>query len=481
VSENLEAQILAQWLGGVPDGTVPESLDPEVAETVFALRPEYAPAPSVTIEAVLASLTDGPLVDPAIGEALRGWLEAGPGTPPPDILPIGIVEAFYALRPDMAPAPRLGIDDILDSVTEGPFAPAQQTADVIELAPPMRQVAAPLPSTDQAQETARSRAHRRWWAAPSLTVAAVAATTIFFVGPMSDRASESPPSQARKFAPAAPSAAADAPQIHSVTFEDAEEVEEEKLEEADAVLERSTPSPSARPTPTKQSAGARRSGRASRGAVMPEAPPPPPGARAPKKEAEDWLQAVPEQPVEAMEGGDIFGSAGGAAVDFEGAKEKEISVGAASVTSGRKRKKSRNRAARWYQGGTDGAAGASQTDAAEPRAPSRSLAEDDMDVMSEAPPEADPVPGAVTQAPTAPPSRGEPLFHETEAQARSLFAAGDHEKALVKVEAALKLKSNSPFTKARLLRLKADILVGLGRETDAQKARAEAARMDPTR
>ncbi len=104
-----------------------------------------------------------------------------------------------------------------------------------------------------------------------------------------------------------------------------------------------------------------------------------------------------------------------------------------------------------------------------------------MVVVPEAPPEADLAPGAVTQAPGPLLSRGEPLFHETEAQARSLFAAGKHEKALAKVEAALKLKFNSPFTKARLLRLKADILVGLGRETDAQQARAEAARMDPTR
>ena len=104
-----------------------------------------------------------------------------------------------------------------------------------------------------------------------------------------------------------------------------------------------------------------------------------------------------------------------------------------------------------------------------------------MDMMSEALPEADAVSDSVTQATASPPSRGEPLFHETEVQARSLFAAGNHEKALAKVEAALKLKSNSPFTKARLLRLKADILIGLGRETDAQQARTEAARMDPTR
>lgn len=104
-----------------------------------------------------------------------------------------------------------------------------------------------------------------------------------------------------------------------------------------------------------------------------------------------------------------------------------------------------------------------------------------MDMVPETTAEADTVPDALSQATASPPTRGKPLFHETEAQARSLFAAGNHEEALAKVDVALKLKFNSPFTKARLLRLKADILTGLGRETDAQKARAEAARMDPTR
>jgi len=472
VSENLEAQTLAQWLGGAPDGTVPESLDPEVTETVFALRPEYAPAPSVTIEAVLASLTDGPLVDPAIGEAIQRWLLAGPGTPPPDILPVGVVEAFYALRPDMAPAPRLGIDDILDSVTEGPFAVSPQSAEVIAIAPPMDQAAAPLPSQGHPQETARERAHRRWWTAPSLTVVAVAATTIFFVGPMSDRASEGPPSQARTYAPA-PSAAADPPQLLSVTFEEAEEAEEAKMEVGDAVVGRSAPRPSGQPTATQRMEKARRR------AVVPKAPPPP-AAFADPPSGRSQPQAAPAQAMEALEEGGAFGSASESAKDFKGVTEAEMSADSARAASGRERKKSRKQA-RWYQSGAGGAEGAGQTDAAGPSAPSRSLAEDDLGVASEVTPEANNAPGVAALSASPPSPRGDPQIHQTEAQARSLFAAGDHEKALERVVAALKLKSNSPFTKARLLRLKADILVGLGRETDAQQARAEAARVDPTR
>ena len=466
MSENLEAQTLAEWLDGAPGGTVPETLDPEVAETIFALRPEYAPAPSVTIEAVLASLTDGPLVDPAIGEALRHWLEAGPGTPPPEILPIGVVEAFYALRPDMAPAPRLGIEDILNSVTEGPFA-----ANTVE--------AAPAPSSGHPKETARSRARRRWWTAPSLTVAAVAATTIFFVGPMSDRATEGPPSQALKYAPSAPSASADAPQLHTVTFEEAEEVkkveevkekEKARIEVGAAASSRSAPRPSAKSAPARRSR-----------AAVSAAPPPPPAAQPPAIQKEMY-PAAPTPSMASSDGGNRFGSADEQAIDFEGVVEAEVPVVAGATANKRERKRSRKQASRWYQGATGGgmAAEAGRTDAAEPSSRSWSRAEDDLDLASEEMSEED---IAVNDAsPPAPPrTRGEPLFHETEAQARSLFAAGEFEKALERVDGALKLRSNSPFTKARLLRLKADILIKLGRETDAQKARAAAARIDPTR
>ena len=54
---------------------------------------------------------------------LADWLEAGPGAPPPEELDLDVIEATYSLRPTMAPAARVSLDDILAGVTAGPFAP----------------------------------------------------------------------------------------------------------------------------------------------------------------------------------------------------------------------------------------------------------------------------------------------------------------------------------------------------------------------
>ena len=54
-------------------------------------------------------------------EQLAQWLEAHPGTPPPDGIDPEVIEAVYSLRPELAPAPNVDLDDILDSVERGPF------------------------------------------------------------------------------------------------------------------------------------------------------------------------------------------------------------------------------------------------------------------------------------------------------------------------------------------------------------------------
>ncbi len=59
---------------------------------------------------------------------LAEWLDAHPGEPPPEGVDAEVVEAVYALRPDLAPAPRVTIDDILAGVTTGPFAQARDAA-----------------------------------------------------------------------------------------------------------------------------------------------------------------------------------------------------------------------------------------------------------------------------------------------------------------------------------------------------------------
>lgn len=55
-------------------------------------------------------------------EALAAWLEAPPGTPIPEGLDPDVVESMLALRPELAPAPAFDLDGLLDEVSEGPLA-----------------------------------------------------------------------------------------------------------------------------------------------------------------------------------------------------------------------------------------------------------------------------------------------------------------------------------------------------------------------
>ena len=137
-----QAQLLAHWLHQEPGGAVPDELDEDVVEAVYALRPDLAPAPRLTIEQILEEVNEGPLAltgaarpDAAQVHALMAWLEAAPGRAPgPEIDP-DVVEAVYAMRPDLAPAPTLSLDDILGAVTSGPFAAASTAAASSPVAP----------------------------------------------------------------------------------------------------------------------------------------------------------------------------------------------------------------------------------------------------------------------------------------------------------------------------------------------------------
>ena len=53
---------------------------------------------------------------------LADWLEQHPGSPAPEGMAPEVVEAVYALRPDLAPAPRVSLESILEKIEEGPFA-----------------------------------------------------------------------------------------------------------------------------------------------------------------------------------------------------------------------------------------------------------------------------------------------------------------------------------------------------------------------
>jgi hypothetical protein len=99
---------LADWL---EHGVGLDLVEDDVFEAVVVLRPDLAPAPSLTADDLLAGLDAGPLADPELA-ALRDML-----------------------RPDRAPGPRLVADDILDALTAGPLAAASgaEQADAARL------------------------------------------------------------------------------------------------------------------------------------------------------------------------------------------------------------------------------------------------------------------------------------------------------------------------------------------------------------
>lgn len=110
-------------------------------------------------------------------QLLARWLDQA-GDPPEDLEP-DVVEAMVALRPDLAPPPRVDLDEILASVREGPLA-AEPQGEVVPF---------PAPPEDppRAEEAPRARVSwgrraRRWGGVGALV--AVAATALFALRPV---------------------------------------------------------------------------------------------------------------------------------------------------------------------------------------------------------------------------------------------------------------------------------------------------------
>ena len=162
MSDNHQADLLARWLSEAGRGEVPDALDEDVQETIFALRPDLAPAPRVDIDDIFDAIEDGPF---AVGSQLAGWLDGGDD----EGVDEDLREAMFALRPDLAPAPRVNMDDIFGAVTQGPFAqPAIEAAPVVSLA---------------AARQAREQKRRSWWALPGIGAIAAAAAALLMVNP----------------------------------------------------------------------------------------------------------------------------------------------------------------------------------------------------------------------------------------------------------------------------------------------------------
>jgi len=423
MSENQQATSLANWLAHEPGSPAPSDVDSEVMETIYALRPEYAPALRLTIDEVLDVIMDGPLLDPAIGDSLRTWLNSTPGTPPPKNLPIGIVEATYALRPDLAPALNFGIEDVLGEVRSGPLA----STDVVDIQ--------------------QARKARRWWASPALGAIAVAATALFFVGPLAHKAEHAAPVSPRITI---------SPQAEAVsTRTEAIEVGFKKPPlpaETEPALDVKEETEALRIQPQPRSA----------------APPRPPSVAA-EPAPQDVGTPLPPQAraavaTETILSVDDMEDAGAIAVtepDAQASTAYEFQEASSEPQARRSRRSARKERSALFAAAEE--------------------AVEDVGGLDVEPPVAASAAQPNTPQAAARPLRLNPALAALEKQAEVAIGAGNFQQALNAIDTALALSERTRFDTARLWRTKARILAELGRETDAQHARETAAKLDPTR
>lgn len=181
MTEQRQAEALARWLS--QGGEAPDEVGDDVVQAVLALRPDLAPPPSLSIDDVLDCLTAGPLApDTASATRLAGWLDSGEF---PDEAEDPELEAVFALRPELAPAPRVSIDDILGAVREGPLAERPVGAPEPTLPASIGELPEPVVVANTVP-----REHRRLppWFLPGAGVLLMAALALLVVLPVKDAA-----------------------------------------------------------------------------------------------------------------------------------------------------------------------------------------------------------------------------------------------------------------------------------------------------
>jgi hypothetical protein len=144
-------------------------------------------------------------------QRLARWLDAGGQTPPPEGVDPDVIEAVYAMRPELAPAPRVSIDDILGGVTSGPFADdlteEDTGAEVVPFPVPVSMPAeideVPEPANDPVldDEVARPWWRGRWTGGVAGVLAAAAAVLLVVDADLSAPESAAPTQVATAEAP----------------------------------------------------------------------------------------------------------------------------------------------------------------------------------------------------------------------------------------------------------------------------------------
>ncbi len=102
-------------------------------------------------------------------KALMEWLEANQGEVPPAEVEPEVIEAVYALRPDLAPKPAVDVSMILDKIESGPFADNKNSSDTVQ---------------NNLVSLAKARKNNKIWG--SLGLFAAAAMVLIVVVPLKD-------------------------------------------------------------------------------------------------------------------------------------------------------------------------------------------------------------------------------------------------------------------------------------------------------
>ncbi len=158
---------------------------------------------------------------------LARWLDEHPGAQPPEGVEPDVLEAIYALRPDLAPAPSFSIDDILADVTTGPFARGGASAP---------------PSEPAVVDLAVERRRRRPWLWTGVGAMAAAAMALFVVMPFIDSGVPDLVQMAEQAEPSVPTAS---PAVDATTIaeaaqplaEDQRELKQDRIADELGVLE----------------------------------------------------------------------------------------------------------------------------------------------------------------------------------------------------------------------------------------------------
>ncbi|MDP2314372.1 MAG: hypothetical protein Q8P41_15835, partial [Pseudomonadota bacterium] len=201
MNDEIKAQRLATWLSSPAGTEPPEDLDPEVLGAVYALVPDRAPPPRVSIDDILGLVTTGPFASGTAAAARHEGGEAGGGASTagaptvPASTPGSIVE-FPGMR---IPAPKDTSDppselfetEVMPLGSDGPVrlvshpgGRAPEVGGAPVATPVSRTTTSEAAATgSRANEPASRRAPSRMWMLPTIGLALAAAAATLVIVP----------------------------------------------------------------------------------------------------------------------------------------------------------------------------------------------------------------------------------------------------------------------------------------------------------